>query len=86
LAFPFNNVPTAVIKAMLEIKRDMEQGAKRAETLGLAEEELAFYDANRRHTSRYLRLARRDRLPLLPECAKRFSDAQTPPKSNRVVS
>jgi type I restriction enzyme, R subunit len=35
----------AVIKAMLEIKKDIEQDAKRAEALGLSEEELAFYDA-----------------------------------------
>ena len=35
----------AVIKAMLEIKQEMEQDSKRAEVLGLAEEELAFYDA-----------------------------------------
>lgn len=35
----------AVIKAMLEIKEDIETDSKRAEQLGLAEEELAFYDA-----------------------------------------
>lgn len=35
----------AVIKAMLEIKEDIERDSKRAEELGLAEEELAFYDA-----------------------------------------
>jgi type I restriction enzyme R subunit len=35
----------AVIKAMLEIKKDIDQDAKRAEALGISEEELAFYDA-----------------------------------------
>lgn len=35
----------AVIKAMLEIKKEIDLDAKRAEALGLAEEELAFYDA-----------------------------------------
>ncbi len=35
----------AVIKAMLEIKKDIEQDSHRAEALGLSEEELAFYDA-----------------------------------------
>ena len=35
----------AVIKAMLEIKEDLERESKRADELGLAQEELAFYDA-----------------------------------------
>jgi len=35
----------AVIKAMLEIKKDMEASDQRAGQLGLAEDELAFYDA-----------------------------------------
>ena len=35
----------AVIKAMLEIKDDMENTDKRAANLGLSDEEIAFYDA-----------------------------------------
>lgn len=35
----------AVIRAMLEIKKDMEASDQRAAQLGLAEDELAFYDA-----------------------------------------
>lgn len=35
----------AVIRAMLEIKKDMEAADQRAGQLGLAEDELAFYDA-----------------------------------------
>jgi type I restriction enzyme R subunit len=35
----------AVIRAMIEIKKEMEADAKRAGELGLEEEELAFYDA-----------------------------------------
>ncbi|MCC6322727.1 MAG: type I restriction endonuclease subunit R [Phycisphaerales bacterium] len=35
----------AVIRAMLEIKKDMEASDQRAARLGLAEDELAFYDA-----------------------------------------
>jgi type I restriction enzyme, R subunit len=35
----------AVIKAMLEIRKDIDRDAHRAEALGLSEEELAFYDA-----------------------------------------
>lgn len=35
----------AVIRAMLEIKEDMEASDQRAAELGLAEDELAFYDA-----------------------------------------
>lgn len=34
-----------VVKAMLEIKKDMEAGDARAEELGLKSEEVAFYDA-----------------------------------------
>jgi type I restriction enzyme R subunit len=35
----------AVVKAMLEIRQEMERDARRAAELGLQEEELAFYDA-----------------------------------------
>lgn len=35
----------AVIRAMLEIRKDMEDSDKRAAELGLADDELAFYDA-----------------------------------------
>lgn len=35
----------AVIKAMIEIRREMEDSDRRAAELGLTEEELAFYDA-----------------------------------------
>jgi type I restriction enzyme R subunit len=35
----------AVIRAMIEIKKDMEASDQRAGQLGLAEDELAFYDA-----------------------------------------
>jgi type I restriction enzyme R subunit len=35
----------AVIKAMIEIRRDMEEADKRAAALGLSEEELAFYES-----------------------------------------
>lgn len=35
----------AVIRAMIEIKKDLENDTKRATELGLEEEELAFYDA-----------------------------------------
>jgi type I restriction enzyme, R subunit len=41
----------AVVKAMLEIKRDMQTADRRAEALGLQSEEVAFYDAVAVHAS-----------------------------------
>src|SRR5207249_4825935 len=35
----------AVVKAMLQIRQEMEESDRRAASLGLEEEELAFYDA-----------------------------------------
>jgi len=47
----------AVIKAMLEIKKEMDATDRRAAELGLAEDELAFYDAVSAHRAQVYEVA-----------------------------